>query len=236
VSGAVSGVRGGPAIGALLARAEAAARERGAGEVGSLDLVLAIVVGGEGAAARLLEKSGASAEKLLEVAEHRRAGAASPHAAGDGAVAGLMPPASDLAQALARAPEIAERRGHPAAFDADDLFLAMLEDRGARATELLRGAFGVTREDAAATLGQAGEPPAEAIPEPPEEGAPVGLGGAVREIDARTAELEARVRALEGRLRILFIVILIILAGLATMVLSTSPTVHGVARVVREPR
>jgi ATP-dependent Clp protease ATP-binding subunit ClpA len=129
----------------LLERAEACARERGAAEVGSLDLVLALAREGPGQIGAVFERYGVTAEEVeAAIAEARRESAGRENG-GRSAPTGPLAPAPEVASAVARAGRAAESLGRES-YEPEDVLLALLSDRAAEATELLRRRFELTRE------------------------------------------------------------------------------------------
>lgn len=200
--------QGSAAVRALLERAEAIARERGDSEVTSLDLVLAIARDRPGHLDPIFERYGIAPEKVEAEIRKRRPENGGAHAAGEGPLA----PAADVAAAVARAGRAAESLGRERV-EPEDVLLALLSDRGADGTELLRARFELTRErlvkDLAALRGQeraiaraeghdACGAHAELPPAPSLDG-PTGLAAELRDLDARFRALCENVNALRER-------------------------------------
>jgi ATP-dependent Clp protease ATP-binding subunit ClpA len=238
----VKAEQGSAAVRGVLERAEAIAEERGAAEVGSLDLVLALARLGPGLVGPIFERYKVTADAVAQAAKEP----AKPQNGAPRAPAGPLAPAPEVASAVARAGRAASSLGRET-YEPEDLLLALLSDRGAAATELLRGRFELTKErlveDLAKLRGQermiakaeghdacghaeGGAPPGEA---------PLGLAAELRDLEGRfralcenVNELRARQTELVGVVRILWIMTI-----LAVLVLVAA---GGALRVYGPPR
>jgi ATP-dependent Clp protease ATP-binding subunit ClpA len=233
--------QGSAAVRAVLEQAETCARDRGAAEVSSLDLVLAIARLGPGHLGPIFERYGLTREKLEDAVRARAGGA---NGAAAKAPAGPLPPAADLASAVARAGRAAASLGRET-YEPEDVLIALLGDRGAEATDLLRTRFDFTREkltqDLALLRGQermvaraeghdacGGHGAAEGEG-PPGEG-PIGIAAELRDLEGRFRALcenvnEMRARENEmvvvlRRLWIAFWIVLLFLIALGAAVIA----------------
>lgn len=223
----MKGEQGSAAVRVLLERAEACARDRGAAEVTSLDLVLAVAREGPGQIGAIFERHG------ITPAEVEAAIAARPSATGNGgprpSPTGLLAPAAEVASAVARAGRAAESLGRET-YEPEDVLLALLSDRASEATELLRKRFEFTREKLVEDLrtlrgqermiarAEGVDACAHAAHDGPE--APRGLGEEIRDLEGRFQALCENVNELrvkQGQLisvvRLVWVAVLALLLG-----------------------